>query len=131
MKSFEDVSGNKLQPNNLPAMISRSLGSRLTVQGKNVFTSRATRTGVLEDRNTSKFLISPSISSSGSTSLVVGIFFDILQKERNGKSINVATRVRLCILKLAASVHKEHVTHTVFSFKNILDDKAKEEKIII
>lgn len=34
-------------------------------------------------------------------------------------------------LKLAASVHKEHVTHTVFSFKNILDDKAKEEKIII
>lgn len=61
-----------------PAMISRSLGSKLTVHGKNVLTSRATRTGVREDKNTSKFLISPSISSRGSTSLVVGIFFEIL-----------------------------------------------------
>lgn len=61
-----------------PAMISRSLGSKLTVHGKNVLTSRATRTGVREDKNTSKFRISPSISSRGSTSLVVGIFFEIL-----------------------------------------------------
>lgn len=62
-----------------PAMISRSLGSRFTVQGRKVFTSRATSTGVREDKNTSKFLMSLSISSSGSTSLVVGIFFDTLQ----------------------------------------------------
>jgi hypothetical protein len=67
------------------------------VHGKKVFTSRATRTGVLEDKNTSKFLISPSISRSGSTSLVVGIFFDILQKERNEKSINAA--IKFFILK--------------------------------
>lgn len=65
----------------LPAMISRSLGSKLTVHGKNVLTSRATRTGVREDKNTSKFRISPSISSSGSTSLVVGIFLEILERE--------------------------------------------------
>lgn len=63
-------------------MISRSLGSKLTVHGKNVLTSRATRTGVREDKNTSKFRISPSISSSGSTSLVVGIFFEILEREK-------------------------------------------------
>jgi hypothetical protein len=56
------------------------------VHGRNVFTSRATRTGVLEERNTSKFLLSPSISSSGSTSLVVGIFFDILQIRNSEKS---------------------------------------------
>lgn len=64
-----------------PAIISRSLGSKFTVHGKNVLTSRATRTGVREDKNTSKFRISPSISSRGSTSLVVGIFFEILGKK--------------------------------------------------
>lgn len=61
-------------------MISRSFGSKFTVHGKKVFTSRAIRTGVREDKNTSKFRMSPSISSRGSTSLVVGIFFEILKK---------------------------------------------------
>lgn len=61
-----------------PAMISLSLGSRLTVQGRNISTSRAARTGILEERKTSKLRTSPSISSNGSTSLVVGMFLDIL-----------------------------------------------------
>lgn len=67
-------------------MISRSLGSKFTVHGKKVLTSRATRTGVREDKNTSKFRISPSISSRGSTSLVVGIFFEILGRKNLDKS---------------------------------------------
>lgn len=58
------------------------MGSRFTVHGKNIFTSRAIRTGVRDDKNTSKFRISPSISSKGSTSLVVGIFFEILKKAK-------------------------------------------------
>ena len=62
-----------------PAMISLSLGSRLTVQGRNISTSLAVRTGVLEERKTSKLRMSPSISSRGSISLVVGIFLEILQ----------------------------------------------------
>lgn len=69
-----------------PAMISLSLGSRLTVQGRNISTSRAARTGILDERKTSKLRTSPSISSNGSTSLVVGMFLDILHsenKERN------------------------------------------------
>lgn len=61
-------------------MISRSLGSRLTVQGRNISTSCAVSTGVREDRNTSKLRMSPSISSKGSTSLVVGMFLEILQR---------------------------------------------------
>lgn len=65
----------------LPAMISLSLGSRLTVQGRNMSTSLAVRTGVLDDRKTSKLRMSPSISSSGSTSLVVGMFLEILSKK--------------------------------------------------
>lgn len=40
--------------------------------------SFAVRTGVREDRKTSKLRTSPSISSSGSTSLVVGMFLDTL-----------------------------------------------------
>lgn len=68
-----------------PAMISLSLGSRLTVHGRNISTSLAVRTGILEDRKTSKLRMSPSISSSGSTSLVIGIFLEILKKERKNK----------------------------------------------
>lgn len=67
-----------------PAIISLSLGSRLTVHGRNISTSLAVRTGVLEERNTSKLRMSPSISSSGSTSLVVGMFLESL-KRRKGK----------------------------------------------
>lgn len=59
-------------------MISLSLGSRFTVQGRKVRMSLAVRTGVREDRKTSKLRTSPSISSSGSTSLVVGMFLDTL-----------------------------------------------------
>lgn len=73
-------------------MISRSLGSRFTVQGRKVFTSRATSTGVREARNTSKFRTSPSISSSGSTSLVVGMFFEILQQKEMRKVTHVPVR---------------------------------------
>ena len=65
-----------------PAMISLSLGSRLTVQGRKVSTSRAVSTGVREDRNTSKLRLSPSISSRGSTSLVVGMLLEILGRRR-------------------------------------------------
>lgn len=67
---------------NEPAMISLSLGSRLTVHGRNISTSLAVRTGILEERKTSKLRMSPSISSSGSTSLVIGIFLEILKKKR-------------------------------------------------
>lgn len=65
----------------LPAMISLSLGSRLTVQGRKVRMSLAVRTGVRDDRKTSKLRTSPSISSRGSTSLVVGMFFDTLTEK--------------------------------------------------
>lgn len=65
----------------IPAIISRSLGSRFTVQGRNISTSLAVRTGVREERNTSKLRMSPSISSNGSTSLVVGILLDSLQRK--------------------------------------------------
>lgn len=64
----------------VPAMISRSLGSRLTVQGRKVRMSLAVRTGVRDDRKTSKLRTSPSISSSGSTSFVVGMFLDTLRE---------------------------------------------------
>lgn len=40
--------------------------------------SRAASTGVREERNTSKLRTSPSISNRGSTSLVVGMFLEIL-----------------------------------------------------
>lgn len=73
-----------------PAMISLSLGSRLTVHGRNISTSLAVRTGILEDRKTSKLRMSPSISSSGSTSLVIGIFLEILKKKRKKKCNNSA-----------------------------------------
>lgn len=43
--------------------------------------SLAVRTGVRDDRKTSKLRTSPSISSRGSTSFVVGMFLDTL-KER-------------------------------------------------
>lgn len=43
--------------------------------------SRAVRTGIREDRKTSKLRTSPSISSSGSTSLVVGMFLDTLRNK--------------------------------------------------
>ena len=62
-------------------MISLSLGSRLTVQGRKVRMSLDVRTGVRDDRKTSKLRTSPSISSRGSTSLVVGMFFDTLRGE--------------------------------------------------
>lgn len=62
-------------------MISLSLGSRLTVQGRKVRMSLAVSTGVREDRKTSKLRTSPSISSRGSTSLVVGMFLDTLTKK--------------------------------------------------
>ncbi|TNN80239.1 hypothetical protein EYF80_009564 [Liparis tanakae] len=42
----------------------------------------AARTGVREDRKTSKLRMSPSISSRGSTSFVVGMFLEILQREK-------------------------------------------------
>lgn len=42
--------------------------------------SLAVRTGVRDDRKTSKLRTSPSISSSGSTSFVVGMFLDTLRK---------------------------------------------------
>lgn len=70
------------EQDDLPVMISLSLGSRLTVQGRKVLMSLAVRTGVLEDRKTSKLRTSPSISSSGSTSLVVGMFLDTLVETR-------------------------------------------------
>lgn len=54
----------------------------MTVQGRKVRMSLAVRTGVLEDRKTSKLRMSPSISSSGSTSLVVGMFLDTLRNNR-------------------------------------------------
>lgn len=41
--------------------------------------SLAVRTGVRDDRKTSKLRTSPSISSNGSTSLVVGMFLDTLR----------------------------------------------------
>lgn len=63
-------------------IISLSLGSRLTVQGRKVLMSLAVRMGVLEDKKTSKLRTSPSISSSGSTSLVVGMFLDTLVEDR-------------------------------------------------
>ena len=69
----------------IPAMISLSLGSRLTVQGRNISTSLAVRTGVLEERKTSKLRMSPSISSSGSTSLVVGMLLEILQQKKENR----------------------------------------------
>lgn len=75
---------------NEPAMISRSFGSRLTVHGRNTSTSLAVRTGILEDRKTSKLRMSPSISSSGSTSLVIGIFLEILKKKRKNKGNDTA-----------------------------------------
>ena len=62
-------------------MISLSLGSRLTVQGRKVRMSLAVSTGVREDRKTSKLRTSPSISSRGSTSLVVGMFLDTLTEK--------------------------------------------------
>lgn len=62
-------------------MISLSFGSKLTVQGRKVLMSLAVRTGVREDRKTSKLRTSPSISSSGSTSLVVGMFLDTLKEK--------------------------------------------------
>lgn len=65
----------------LPAMISLSLGSRLTVQGRKVRMSLAVRTGVRDDKKTSKLRTSPSISSRGSTSLVVGMFLDTLREK--------------------------------------------------
>lgn len=73
-----------------PAMISLSLGSRLTVQGRNISTSRAARTGILEERKTSKLRTSPSISSNGSTSLVVGMFLDILHIAKKGQRNSLA-----------------------------------------
>lgn len=73
---------------NEPAMISLSLGSRLTVHGRNISTSLAVRTGILEERKTSKLRMSPSISSSGSTSFVFGIFLEILKKKRKQKCDN-------------------------------------------
>lgn len=69
-----------------PAMISLSLGSRLTVQGRKVRRSRAVRTGVRDDRKTSKLRTSPSISSSGSTSLVVGMFLVTLNGRRQSRA---------------------------------------------
>lgn len=70
-----------------PAMISRSLGSRLTVHGRNISTSCAVSSGVRDDRKTSKLRTSPSISSSGSTSLVVGMFLETLARaERSGET---------------------------------------------
>ena len=77
-----------------PAMISLSLGSRLTVQGRNISTSLAVRTGVLEERKTSKLRMSPSISSSGSTSLVVGMLLEILQRKK-GKETEVNVEIVL------------------------------------
>lgn len=73
---------------NEPAMISLSLGSRLTVHGRNISTSLAVRTGILEERKTSKLRMSPSISSSGSTSLVIGIFLEILKKKQKQECNN-------------------------------------------
>lgn len=73
---------------NEPAMISLSLGSRLTVHGRNISTSLAVRTGILEERKTSKLRMSPSISSSGSTSFVIGIFLEILKKKQKQKCDN-------------------------------------------
>lgn len=70
-------------------MISLSLGSRLTVQGRKVRMSRAVRTGVRDDRKTSKLRTSPSISSSGSTSLVVGMFLDTLRRKRDRQSFGL------------------------------------------
>lgn len=75
---------------NEPAMISLSLGSRLTVHGRNISTSLAVRTGILEERKTSKLRMSPSISSSGSTSLVMGIFLEILRKKGKSERNNTA-----------------------------------------
>lgn len=74
-------------------MISLSLGSRLTVQGRKVLMSLAVRTGVLEDRKTSKLRTSPSISSSGSTSLVVGMFLDTLVETRRHGEVGAEPRV--------------------------------------
>lgn len=93
------------------------MGSRFTVHGKKVFTSRATRTGVLEDRNTSKFRISPSISSSGSTSLVVGIFFDILQRRHKWKRplMSLLERQSACNLIFVIYKNNEHITHLVLT----------------
>lgn len=64
-------------------MISLSLGSRFTVQGRKVRMSLEVRTGVREDKKTSKPRVSPSISSRGSTSLVVGMFLDTLRGEED------------------------------------------------
>lgn len=84
---------------NEPAMISLSFGSRLTVHGRNISTSLAVRTGILEERKTSKLRMSPSISSSGSTSLVIGIFLEILRKNRNRNAtiLNYYTMISLII----------------------------------
>lgn len=71
-------------------MTSLSLGSRLTVQGRKVLMSLAVRTGVREDRKTSKLRTSPSISSSGSTSLVVGMFLDTLAGTRRRGELGAA-----------------------------------------
>lgn len=80
MFTVSSVSGSgQYDQETVPVMISRSLGSRLTVQGRKVLMSLAVRTGVREDRKTSKLRTSPSISSSGSTSLVVGMFLDTLK----------------------------------------------------
>lgn len=91
-------------------MISRSLGSRLTVQGRNISTSRAVRTGVREDRNTSKLRMSPSISNRGSTSLVVGMFLEILEKRKRereeigGKTVKDDTEI--ACLSLVGAVQR-------------------------
>lgn len=46
--------------------------------------SRAARTGVRDEMKTSKLRTSPSISRRGSTSLVVGMFLEILKEQNTG-----------------------------------------------